>query len=384
MKTFLPAILVLLFLSGCTDHAPPLRWRTRTVTRGTIVQEVRATGTVQPIKTVEVGTQVTGPILKLYVDYNASVTNGQLIAQIDPITYEASVQQSTAELASNQAQVQKTEVELDLAKKELARIQKLADKQMTTASDLDTALAERDKLTATLAINKAAVLKSEANLMLAKANLGYTTIRSPVDGVVIERNVDEGQTVVSSMNAQTLFNIATDLSRIQIAADIPEADVGGIAAGQQVTFTVDAYPQTFTGSVVQVRMASTSVNNVVTFPVIIEADNPKLRLFPGMTANLAIEIARANNVLKVPLAATRFNPPNCDRPREPHVWIMGESGMPLAIRFKRIIADGTQLGVEAEGLEDAELIVGTETAQTSEAKTQNPFAVRPPGAPPKR
>ena len=395
-------------------------WRTRKIERGEIVQEVRATGTVKPIKNILVGTQVNGPIKKLYVDFNDEVKVGQQIAQIDAAVYQANVSKDEAALASakanvlsakaNNAQaranVELTQAKLALAEKELARMKQLRETEMVAQADYDTALSNRDALIAQVKVNEAAVSQTEssikqteamiqqgeASLQLSRANLGYTTIKSPVDGVIIERNVDEGQTVVSSMNAQTIFTIATDLNRIQIQADIPESDIGGIEEGQRVTFTVDAYNRlVFTGSVIQVRMAATSVQNVVTFPVIIEAENPKKSLFPGMTANLAIETGRAEQVLKVPAAALRFNPPDLGQGNDEEngpkkktgksaIWILDQANKPERIKVKQKLSDGTMVGVEAEqDLSGREVIIGTQTASsTAPEKETNPFAPKMP------
>jgi HlyD family secretion protein len=396
------------------------QWRTRKIERGEIVQEVRATGTVKPIKNILVGTQVNGPIKKLYVDFNDEVKVGQQIAQIDAAVYQANVSRDEATLASakanvlsaraNNAQaranVELTQAKLALAEKELARMKQLRETEMVAQSDYDTALSNRDALVAQVKVNEAAVAQTEssikqteamiqqgeASLQLSRANLGYTTIKSPVDGVIIQRNVDEGQTVVSSMNAQTIFTIATDLNRIQIQADIPESDIGGISAGQRVTFSVDAYNRiVFTGSVVQVRMSATSVQNVVTFPVIIEAENPNKRLFPGMTANLAVETGRAENVLRIPTAALRFTPPDMaqasDEDKGPKkrevgsgVWLLGTDNKPERMKVIQKLSDGTTVGVESEkDLIGRDVIVGIQTASSaSTEKETNPFTPKMP------
>lgn len=396
------------------------QWRTRKIERGQVVQEVRATGTVKPIKNILVGTQVNGPIKKLYVDFNDEVKAGQQIAQIDPAVYQASAARDEATLASARANVlsakanheqaranvEQTQAKLSLAEKELARMKQLRETEMVAQSDYDTALANRDALVAQSKVNEAMVAQTaaaiqqaeasvqqgEAAIQLSRANLGYTTIKSPVDGVIIQRNVDEGQTVVSSMNAQTIFTIATDLNRIQIQADIPESDIGGIAAGQRVTFTVDAHNRlVFTGEVVQVRMSATSVQNVVTFPVIIEADNPSKKLFPGMTANLAVETGRAEDVLKIPSSALRFTPPEMVKTTEEEkgprkkdgasgVWIVGPENKPERVKVKQKISDGTMVGVETEqDLAGREVIVGVQTASSkTEAENTNPFTPKMP------
>ena len=396
------------------------QWRTRKIERGEIVQEVRATGTVKPIKNILVGTQVNGPIKKLYVDFNDEVKVGQQIAQIDAAVYQATVSKDEATLTSakanvlsskaNNAQaranVELTQTKLALAEKELARMKQLRETEMVPQSDYDTALSNRDGLIAQVKVNEAAVAQTESSikqteamiqqgeaaLQLSRANLGYTTIKSPVDGVIIQRNVDEGQTVVSSMNAQTIFTIATDLNRVQIQADIPESDIGGIVAGQRVTFSVDAYNRiVFTGAVVQVRMSATSVQNVVTFPVIIEADNPNKRLFPGMTANLAVETGRAENVLRIPMAALRFTPPDLVQAGEDEkgpkkreggsaVWLLGPDNKPERMKVTQKLSDGTTVGVESEkDLSGREVIVGIQTASSAATeKETNPFTPKMP------
>ena len=357
-------------------------YRTATVKRDTLVQEIRATGTVQPIKQVEVGTQVNGRILQLYVDFNSAVTTDQLVAQIDPAVYEANHAKDCAQLKSNEANVEQITVKLALAEKDLVRKTELARRNMLSKSDLDTALAERDALAAQLKISQAAVEQSKASVKLSKTNLDYCTIRSPVNGVVIARNVDEGQTVVSSMNAQKLFQIATDLKRIQVEASIPEADVGQIRTNQPVSFTVDAYRDTFRGVVKQIRLAAATVQNVVTYPVIVEADNPEEKLFPGMTANIAVEVARKENVQAIPAAALRFAPTNLvTEIHGPKVWILDENGTPEAVSVKLGISDGTSTAIETSSdLEGREVVLGFQSnGHAAAAGPKNPFMPTPPG-----
>lgn len=390
MKTF----IILLILAAATGggwyvyqsrrpkEAPPA-YRTAPVKRGQIIQEIRATGTVKPIKEVEVGTQVNGRILKLYVDYNSAVAANQIVALIDPAVYEATHAKDRAQLKSNQANVEQTAIKLELAEKDLRRKSELASRKIISQSDLDTALAERDALAAQLKIAEASVEQLHATVKLSKTNLDYCTIRSPVNGVVIARNVDEGQTVVSSMNAQKLFQIATDLKRIQVEASIPEADVGMIRIDQPVTFTVDAYRDTFTGTVKQIRLAASTVQNVVTYPVIVEADNPEEKLFPGMTANISVEVARKDNTLMIPAAALRFSPTNLVTDiRGPKVWTISPNGPPEAVPIRLGISDGTHTSVETDTpFEDRDIILGFQTAGQSAAEgPKNPFMPTPPGS----
>ncbi len=377
------------------------RYRTGKVERGDVVQVVRATGTIQPIRMVQVGTQVNGPINKLYVDYNSRVKAGDLVAQIDPTTYEARLAQDQANLAQSQATVEQTLAKLTQAEKELERARKLTSREMISQADLETATATRDVLTAQLKVSQAAVAQAEASLRLSRANLGYTTIRSPVDGVVINRKVSEGQTVVASMTAQTLFLIATDLRKIQVEASIPEADIGNIALGQQVAFTVDAFDMAFTGSVTQIRMSAETVQNVVTYPVMIQADNPDTKLFPSMTADIVCEVARHENVLKIPNAALRFKPEETPdksggtaamerkdsrktgpkTERGPKVWIEKPNGGGVKPVFVSLgITDGAFTELKQAGLlaEDQEIVTGLLTP-TDTGKTVNPFTPQVPG-----
>jgi HlyD family secretion protein len=372
--------------------------RTARVGRGEIVQIVRATGIVQPIRMVDVGTQVNGPVLKLYVDYNDSVREGDLVAQIDPIVFEARLAQDEANLTQAEAHVVQVRSRLAQTSNEVVRAETLARRDMISQAELEGFQAERDSLAAEIRVAEAAVEQARAALRLSRANLGYTTIRSPVNGVVIARNVSEGQTVVASLSAQVLFKIATDLSRIQIEASVPEADIGRIAPGQPVTFTVDAYEGSFTGTVAQVRLAAASVQNVVTYPVIVLADNPGTRLFPGMTANIACEVDRRPAALRVPNAALRFQPsasagvgPDAGTPpgaaageRTGRVWVVDSAAaQPRAVPVALGISDG---GV-SEVVEPTDLLEGNEVAigyaskaEDRQAPMVNPFAMpTPPG-----
>ena len=365
-------------LSAKKVEAQTVRYRTVPVVRSDIVRTVDATGKIQPIKEVEVGAQVNGKIVKLLVDYNSVVTNGQVVALIDPLVYEANYRSALGELHANEANVKKCEAQLALAEKTLARKKKLVDKEMSPVADYDAALEARDTARASLDAAKASVERSQASVSQAKANLGYCTIVSPVNGVVIDRSVDEGQTVVSSMNAVPLLNIATDLKRIQVEATVPEADVGAIQVGQPVTFTADAYRRKFKGRVVQIRKNATTTNNVVTYPIIIEADNPDEMLFPGMTANIAVETARSENTLAVTSAAFRFRPKPeemaesaasaQEMPRQPgqrrvrRVWVQNAAGKLEPIVVDDGISDDSFTEIKGPAdLEGREVVLGYET-----------------------
>ena len=379
---------VVRFLDARKTEAAVVHYRTAKVVRTDIFRTVEATGTVQPIKEVEVGAQVNGRIVKLFVDYNSVVTNGQVVALIDPQVYEANVKKCEAQLA--------------LAEKTLTRKRELVKKEMAPVADYDSALEARDTGLAALAAAKASVEKSQASVSQAKANLDYCTILSPVDGVVITRSVDEGQTVVSSMNAVPLLKLATDLRRIQVEATVPEADIGSVKDGQAVTFTVDSYAGvTFTGEVTQVRMASTTTSSVVTYPVIIEAENPGGKLFPGMTANISVHVDEARDVLAVTSAAFRYHPaaaahdarPPTEKGRTLH--LLGTDGRPERLVVETGLSDGsfTEIRSQDAALEGREAILGVAVAPKAGAApggANNPFMPKHPsrdknkksGAPP--
>ena len=298
-KWFIILLIVILAFGGAwylkhgRDDAP--QYQTTAVDRGSLIQTVTATGTLNPVVNVTVGSQVSGRISKLNVDFNSVVKSNEVIAEIDPSTYEATVAQVQANLANAKAN-------LELQQVEAKRSADLFTNKLISASVYDTAIA-------TLHEAQAAVKIQEASLSNAEANLGYCKSRSPVDGVVISRAVELGQTVASSFNTPTIFQIANDLTKMQIDTAVDEADIGGVKKGQKVDFTVDAYPnRTFSGSVIQVRNAPTTVNNVVTYDTVIGVTNSDYSLKPGMTASVSIIVAERDNVLVIPNSALRFQP----------------------------------------------------------------------------
>jgi len=370
--------------------AQQVRYRTAPVVRMDIFRTVEATGTVQPIKKIEVGAQVNGRIVKLFVDYNSTVTNGQVVALIDPQVYEANYKSALGELHANEANVKKCAAQLALAEKTLVRKRELMKKDMAPVADYDNALEARDVAEASLAGARASVEKSQASVSQARANLDYCTIRSPVNGVVIDRSVDEGQTVVSSMNAVPLLNIATDLKRIQVEATVPEADIGTVREGQQVTFTVDAHARVkFSGVVTQVRMASTTTSSVVTYPVIIEAENAGGKLFPGMTANISVHVDEARDVPAVTSAAFRYRPSgtgDAPRPRDGTrtLYLLDAAGRPETVTVKTGLNDGSFTEIKSDrDLTGREAVVGeispTAAAAAAPAGNSNPFMPKMPG-----
>ena len=282
---------------------------TEPIERGSIASIVTATGTVNPVTTVQVGTYVSGPIQAIYVDFNSPVKKGQLVAKIDPAPFQVKVLQAEADVANNRAKVEKDRADLKLKRLTLDRNHELLKKNLISQNDVDTAKSNYDQAVAQLALDRASIKQSEASLQEARINLAYTDIRSPVDGVVVSRNVDVGQTVAASFQTPTLFLIAQDLTKMQVHTNVSESDIGSVSQGQPASFTVDAYPgKAFSGTVAQVRNAPITVQNVVTYDVVIAVDNANLELKPGMTANVNITTAQRDDVLKIPLRAVRFNP----------------------------------------------------------------------------
>ncbi len=279
------------------------------ITKGSVVDTVGATGTLQAVTTVQVGSQVSGTVAELYADFNSIVHKGQVIARLDPSLFQTQIDQQQANLIRSEADLERLNVSLDDAKVKLARAEDLRKRNLISQSDLETAQVAARSAQAQLQSQQAQVTQARASLNQAKVNLEHTVITAPIDGIVISRNVDVGQTVAASMQAPTLYVLAADLSKMQVIASIDEADVGRIRPGQLVKFRVDAYPtEEFIGRGVADPAQPVVVQNVVTYNTVIDVPNPQLKLKPGMTANVTVEIARADNVLRVPASALRFRP----------------------------------------------------------------------------
>jgi HlyD family secretion protein len=282
---------------------------TETVDRGEIEATVTATGVVNPVTTVQVGTYVSGPIREIDVDFNSPVSRGQRVAKIDPAPFQVRVDQAEANLENAHARVRRARADLALKRLTRDRNQELRGRNLISQSELDAAESSHDQAVAELALEEAGVRQAGSALAEARVNLDYTEIRSPVDGVVVSRNVDVGQTVAASFQTPTLFLIAEDLTRMQVEAKVSESDIGGVREGQLASFSVDAYPsRTFQGEVVQVRNAPTTVQNVVTYDVVVRVDNASLELKPGMTAAVTITTDRRDDAVRLPVRALRFRP----------------------------------------------------------------------------
>ena len=377
------ALLVIAFVIRQFRSNGAATYQTATVTRGSITQAVTATGTLNPVVNVQVGSQVSGNIAKLFVDFNSQVKAGQVVAQIDPALFQATVTQAEGDLASTQAA-------LELARVNAKRTQDLFDRKTSSQADLDQAMANLHQAEANVKIKQGALDK-------AKADLDHCTITSPIDGVVISRNVDVGQTVAASLQAPVIFQIANDLTKMQIDSNVAEADVGVLEVGQDVDFTVDAFPmRTFHGKVVQVRNAPITVQNVVTYDTVIGVSNPDLKLKPGMTANVSIIIAHKDNVLQIKNGALRYRPaeatPGEVRARSPArasdrggggreqrtsertVYVVS-GGQPQPAQIKTGISDGVVTEV-IEGLKEGDRVITAELASKSPAASPppNPFS----------
>ena len=404
---------------------------TAAVTRGDVVEAVDATGTVEAVTTVQVGTQVSGTIQSLHADFNSKVRKGQVVARVDPSLFQTQVDQARATVARLQAEVERARATLGDAQLKLRRARDLFAMELIPLSELDTAEANAVQAEAAVKAAEAQVTQARASLNQAEVNLGHTIIAAPIDGIVISRNVDVGQTVAASMQAPTLFVIARDLTRMQARASISEADIGRIQPGQPVAFRVDAYPdETFVGMVTQIRLQPVIEQNVVSYTTVIDVPNPDLKLKPGMTANVTVEIARNDDVLRVPNAALRFRPSaelfsalgqtvpesfepggipiptaGAARPSETtwgrlpegatalrgngkdggthaRVWVLHEGRIePVGVQLG--ITDGTTTAVLGGDLADgAQVVTGTTTASPATQTTGSPllpFGGRPPG-----
>jgi HlyD family secretion protein len=354
------------------------KFRTEKVMRGDITTVVTATGTVNAVTTVLVGTQVSGTIKKLYVDFNSRVKKGQIIALIDPATFEAQVDQQKANVYSAKANLDKAVASLADAKRTMERNRQLLARNLIAQSDFDTAETNYETSAAQVGVAKAQVSQAEAALRTAQTNLGYTSIVSPVNGIVVSRNVDIGQTVAASFQTPTLFTIAQDLTKMQVDSSVAEADIGKIEVGQPVEFTVDAYPDSpFKGRVSEIRNAPITVQNVVTYDVVVQVDNPELKLKPGMTANVSIVVSRKQDVLKIPNAALRFRPSEKGemqkkREKGSAVWVV-VNGRPKRIAVTIGSSDGNYSELlSGEIREGQDLIIESLAKSKSQSGTSAP------------
>lgn len=318
MRKYIVLAAVTLLIAAAASYyfknkKPHITYKTAKLEKGTIVSTVSATGNLSAVTTIQVGTQVSGTIQKLYVDYNSRVKKGEPIAEIDPSLFNAAVEQSQGNYLAAEANLLKAKVALADAGRTMQRNRKLLADGIISQGDFDLSETAWQAAEASVKAAEGSVAQTRGALMQAKTNLRYSIIRSPVDGIVISRAVDVGQTVAASFQTPTLFTIAQDLTKMQIEVSVDEADISRIKLGQTASFTVDAYPeQKFMGAVAQVRSAPVVNQNVVTYVVVVNVDNSELQLKPGMTANVSVVVAKKDDVVKLPLAALRFKPKGGD------------------------------------------------------------------------
>ncbi len=324
------AVAVLAVVGGALAwrKGPSDQYETAPVRRGVVSEVVGATGTVEAVTTVQVGSQVSGTVQSLYADFNSTVKKDQVVARLDPSLFEARLAQAEANLVSARANVERSRAALADARQKHERARQLAAASLLPESDLETAKANDESARAQLRASEAAVSQAVAAVNQARVDRDHTVIRAPIDGVVVGRNVDVGQTVAASLQAPVLFVIANDLGQVQLKARISEADVGRVRTDQEVSFRVDAYPEdTFRGRVAQVRLQPTIEQNVVTYDAIVRAENPQHRLLPGMTATVSVIVERREDVLVVPSAALRFRPEGgAEERRGPRAAAAGRAG----------------------------------------------------------
>ncbi|HSP98088.1 MAG TPA: efflux RND transporter periplasmic adaptor subunit [Candidatus Dormibacteraeota bacterium] len=352
---------------------------TATVERGPVTAIVTATGEVNPVTTVQVGTYVSGPIQAIDVDFNSPVRKGQRVAKIDPAPFQVKVQRAEASLATAQARVAQAKADLELKATNLGRSRRLLGTNVVAQNEYDEARSAHEQAVARVAVEQAGVRQAQAELEEARINLAYTDITSPVDGVVVSRTVDVGQTVAATFQTPTLFLIARNLTEMQVNAAVSESDIGAVRDGQPATFTVDAYPgRDFHGRVTQVRNAPTTVQNVVTYDVVIGVDNPDLALKPGMTATVRIETAHVDDALRLPLRALTFAPPgDGERRRDGDgVWRIAADGALERVAVRPGVRDDTHVAIA-----DGDLAAGDVVALALDKAVGPREGPRIPGVP---
>jgi HlyD family secretion protein len=355
--------------------AEPVHYKTAPVDRGPITSVVTATGTVNPVVSVQVGSQVSGKIAKLFADFNSTVMEGQILAQIDQPPFKARVSQARAAVKNAHGNLSKSKILVAQRKRERDRMAALRPQAFVSQADLDLAETNYRDATAQTEVAQAQLDQAEAGLASAELDLGYTTIYSPVNGIVVSRNVDVGQTVAAAFQTPILFVIAQDLTKMEVDANVSESDIGGVSEGTRANFRVDAYPKRFfEGTVTQVRNAPINIQNVVTYDVVISVDNRELKLKPGMTANVTIVTASKDNPLRVPNSALRFRMPNVPLDKTlTLVWVLDQDNRPNRIEVTTGIADSLSTEIMEGPLHEGDrVIIGIETTDEQSHKKLPP------------
>lgn len=365
------AILAIILLVVINAQANGVKYQTRKVRRCTITEVVEASGTVNPVNTVSVGSTVSGLIKEIYVDFNSVVKKGQILAQIDPANFQASVDQATAQINNAESNLARMNAVTEMSRKTYVRYKNLYAKNFIAKSELDQAESDYLSNLAQVGAAKAQIAQARATYNTAITNLGYTKIIAPVDGTIISREIDLGQPVAASFQAPQLFTIAQDLTNMQIEVNVSEADIGKVKVGQEVTYTLDGYPDTdFTGKVTQVRISPTTVSNVVTYVVIVDVHNEDLKLIPGMTANVSIITDKKEDVLCVPNVALKFTPETSGQKyKNQGIWIL-QKNKPVRIDIEQGASDDTRFEVISDKIKEGDLVLtGSTGGKKSTAQT---------------
>lgn len=386
-------LAVIVWLLTGTKKDETVNFTTEKVAKANIQNSITATGSIEPVTSVTVGTQVSGIVSKLYVDYNSVVKKGQVIAELDKSNLISELNTAKAQLQQSKANLKSAESDFSYQKDNFNRYQTLYKKGLVSADEYETARLSYQKAKETVASAQEQIRANQESVTRAQTNLGYATITSPIDGVVLSKSVEEGQTVAASFSTPELFTIAQDLTNMQVVADVDEADIGDVKAGERVTFTVDAYPNdTFEGSVTQVRQEATTTNNVVTYEVVISAPNADLKLKPGLTANVTIFTQENNGVLAVPTKALRYTPEKETvggrkiqdiSNAKNKVWTL-EGNTLVAHRVNTGMTDGIHTQILSGIKEGEQVITGVEVTTADDAGTaqssgeSSPFAPGPP------
>jgi len=363
-----------------TSGTPPIQYKTTLVDRGPITAIVTATGTVNPVVSVQVGSQVSGKVSRLFADFNSKVTKGQILAQIDQKPFKARLSQARAAVKSAKGNLAKAKVLTTQRKREFDRMAALRERAFVPQSDVDIAETNYQEAAANIEVLQAQLDQARAALDSAELDLGYTTIYSPVDGIVVSRNVDAGQTLAAAFQTPILFVIAQDLTQMQVNANVSESDIGGVTEGKPAHFRVDAYPKEFfEGTVTQVRNAPISIQNVVTYDVMITVNNQDLKLKPGMTANVTIVTEEKENPLRVPNGALRFRMPDVPFDRKvTSVWIRDSAGRAHQVPVTTDIADSLYTEIVEGALNEGDpVIVGIESSEEDQAEKKLPPGFAP-------
>lgn len=376
-------ILFICAVSGVNAYKNRVQYQTQKLEKCTITQVVEASGTINPVNTVSVGSTVSGLMKEIYVDYNTEVKKGQLLAQIDPANFQASVDQNRAQIRNAEANLAKLNAEMVMAQKTYNRYKNLYQKNFIAKSELDQAESDYLAKKASIGAQRASISQARATYNTAMTNLGYTKIIAPVDGTIISRDIDVGQPVAASFQAPELFTIAQDLKKMQIEVNVSEADIGKVKEGQDVEYTLDGYPDSvFYGKVTQVRLDSIVTSNVVTYTVIVSVNNDDLKLKPGMTANVSIVTSRNEDVMCAPSIALKYTPEvNGPKYKNQGIWIL-EKGKPLRIDIKLGASDDSNVEIISNKLKlGDDVIIGSTGGKAHKAMAQNSNGRRRGGPP---